>query len=341
MTRKQQIGSSQLLWLLLAGRLSNCLLLPSDSLHALTVPDLIAVTLLNAGILLLLMIPTMLVLRRTQHSVVASRGMAVFFGGLMLFVLYLDLLQFADFARETVRSDFSVTLLTVALIVTGLTAALYGIQALGRTAAVVAVMGVGLLLLFCVLLIPHMRVLNMPPAVFGGFPTVWRQTLKELPRTAEIVAVGALHPYVNGKPFRAYGVFVGASGLLTLLVCVVTTAVLGDYAGMTAYPFYTAVSTVDVGIVGSTELPVVVLWLGTFFLRMALFGWLWLEQVQIIGGERMRLPAAGVAAALLIVLTVLAQRGTFAEQWPLVTVIYVAALLAVTLIFPLLRRRRA
>ena len=340
MTKKQQISTSQLFWLLLAGRLSHCLLLPSDSLHALTVPDLIAVTLLNALILLLLILPTVWVLRRTRQSLIGSRLSAVIYGVLMLFVVYLDLLQFTDFARQTARSDLSVTLMTAALIVTGLTAALYGIQALGRSALVVAVLGVTLLLTFCVLLIPQMRAVHLPPAVFGGFHPVWRQTLKELPRTAEIVAVGALYPYVNGKPFRAYAGFIGASGAVTLLVCIVTAAVLGDFAGLTAYPFYTAVSAAHIGIAESLELPVVVLWLGTFFIRMALFGWLFLEQAQTIFGERVRMPAALTAAVLLITVTVLTQRGTFAGQWGIITVLYGAALLTVTLIFPLCQRRR-
>ncbi len=341
MTKKQQISGSQLLWLLLAGRLSNCLLLPADSLHALSVPDLVATTALNALVLLLLMIPTALALRHTQKSILSSRVTAVIYAGLMLFVVYLDLLQFADFARQTVHSELSVPWMTVALIVTGITASLYGIQALGRTATVVAVIGVGLLLLFCVLLIPHMRSVNMPPAVFSGFGAVWRQTLKELPRTAEIVAVGALYPYVNGKPFRIYGGFIGASGLLTLLVCIVTTAVLGDYAGMTAYPFYAAVSVADVGVLGSAELPVVVLWLGTFFIRIALFGWLWLEQAQTIFGERAKLMAAGIAAAVWIAVTFWLQRRMFSAQWAVVTLLYGAALLTVTLIFPMVRRRHA
>ncbi len=339
MTHKEHISGTQLFCLLVAGRLSHCLLLPADSLHALTVPDLLAVTVLNAAILLLLMLPTAVILRKRTRPLLNGRASIAVYGIVLLFVLYLDILQFTDFARQTVRSDLSVTLMTVALVVTGLTAALYGIQALGRTALIASVTGIVLLLLFCVLLIPQMRAVYIPPAVFSGWPTVVRQTLKELPRTAEIVAVGALYPYVNGRPMRAYGWFVGATAVLTFLVCTVTSAVLGDYAGMTAYPFYSAVSAATVGVAGSPELPIIALWLSTFFVRMALFGWLWLEQAGRLFGGRARLPAAGVAAVVLIAVTVLVQREMFAGQWLTVTVLYAAALIWVSLVLPLVRRR--
>ncbi len=343
-----RISGTQLLWLLLAGRLSNCLLLPADSLHALTVPDLIAVTALNALVLLLLIVPTLLTLRggrgnpadcAASLSAGAGRAVAVSYLLLSLFVLYLDLLQFRDFADETVKADFSVTLLTVTLIAAGLAASLYGIQAIGRTAAVVAVTGIALLLVFGALLIPQVESVNFPPAVFSGWRTVLSQTVKELPRTAEIVAVGALYPVVNGRVGQSYVRFVGLTVVLTLFVCIVTTGVLGDFAGLTAYPFYTAVTAASGGVIERLDIFVVTLWLGTFFVRVALFGTVYLDHARRLFGDKARLPAAGAGAALLILLTVLTQY--LDGQWRVVTYVYwgVLALLCVGLPLLVYRRR--
>lgn len=348
MNEKVHISGTQFLWLLLAGRLSNCLLLPADSLHALTVPDLLMVTALNAGILLLLMLPTWLLLRHTEDNLTdlaAKRGCfgekAVCGGYLLLsvFVLFLDMLQFKNFAEHTVKPDFSVVLLCATLLAAGFAAALYGVQALARTAAVVAVVGVALLFIFSALLIPQMERVNLPPAQFSGLKAVLWQTVKELPRTAEIAAVGALYPVVRGKAGMSYAGFVGATAVLSLLVCMVTTAVLGDYAGMTAYPFYTAVTAAKVGTLERLDLPVVTLWLGTFFIRIALFATVFLQHAQRLFGERAGVPAAVLGAAAVFLLTALSQNGTFAGQWRVVTVVYWGVLAVFLLGLPLLVRK--
>ena len=339
------ISGTQLIWLLLAGRLSNCLLLPADSLHALTVPDLVVVTALNAALLLLLATPTLLLLRKNGGALGknAGRVIAGAYLPMSLFVLYLDLLQFRDFAQQTVHADFSVTLLTVALIVAGLAAALYGLEAIGRTAAVVAATGIGLLLLFGALLLPETKALHFPPAVFSGFPTVLRQTVKELPRTAEIVALGALYPYVNGKVGRSFSIFVELNATLTLFVCILTTGVLGDFAGMTAYPFYTAVSAASIGVFERLDIFVVALWLSTFFVRVALFGSVYLDHARRLFGDKARLPAAGAAAITLIAATVLTGTVGFVGQWQIVTYLYWGVLALFCLGLPILvhGRKRA
>ncbi len=334
-----RISGTQFVWLLLAGRLSNCLLLPADSLHALTVPDLIAVTVLNAAVLLLLIIPTLAVSQK-HKSALGEYPVVGAYLPVSLFVLYLDLLQFRDFAEQTVKADFSVTLLTVALIVAGIAAAVYGLEALSRTAAVVAVTGIALLLLFGALLIPETKLLNFPPAVFSGWQTVLGQTVKELPRTAEIIALGVLYPHINGKVGKSFCVFVGLTAVLTLFVCLVTTGVLGDFAGMTAYPFYTAVSTAGLGVFERLDLLVVVLWLGTFFVRVALFGMVFLDAACRWFGDKARFPAAGAAAGILAVATILTRAVGFNGQWQIITYVYWGVLAFCSLGLPLYRRMR-
>ncbi len=337
MTAQNRISGTQFLWLLLAGRLSSCLLLPSDSLHALTVPDLVAVTVLNALFLLLLILPTVLLMRSgTCSNRIVSSGYLL----LSLFVLYLDMLQFREFADETVKADFSVTLLTVTLIVVGFAAALYGVQALGRTASVVAVTGIALLLLFGALLIPRMEAVNFPPAVFGGWRAVLAQTVKELPRTAEIVAVGALYPSINGKVGKTFLVFVGLNAVLTLFVCIVTTGVLGDFAGLTAYPFYTAVTAARVGVLERLDLLVVVLWLGTFFVRVSLFGHVYLDHARRLFGKKARIPSAALGALALIVLMVFTRTLGYSGQWQLVTYLYWGALALFCIGLPMVNGRK-
>ena len=335
------ISGRQFFCLLLAGRLSNCLLLPADSVHALSVPDLIGVTVGNAVLLFLLIIPTAWALRRgdkalTDCAISCSPfwGKIVGFGYVLasLFILYLDMLQFKKFAAGTVHAEFSVTLLITLVGLAGFLAAFYGIQALGRTAAILAVGGAAVLLLLGALVFPRIKLLHFPPAVWNGFSTVTGQILKELPRTAEIVAVGALYPCVKGKVLKSYTGFLVAVAALTLFVCLVTTGVLGDYAGMTAYPFYTAVVA---GVARfSPDLLVVVLWLGTFFARVALFGAVYLDHIRRLFGNRAGLPAIGIGTVVLVAAVLLSQRAP-AQLWQIVTIAYGAVLAVFCIGIPL------
>ncbi len=322
------ISAGQFFCILLAGRLSNCLLLPSDSVHALSVPDLIGVTLGNAVLLFFLILPTAWTLRHGDKTLTECVtacsplwGKVVGFAYVLasLFILYLDMLQFERFAGGTVHAEFSVPLLIVLVSLAGFLAAFYGIQALGRTAAILTVVGVVTLVLLGALVFPRMKLLHFPPAVWSGFPTMMRQILKELPRTAEIVAVGALYPCVKGKILKSYTGFITATAALTLFVCLVTTGVLGDYAGMTEYPFYTAVIAGTMHF--SPDLLVVVLWLGTFFARVALFGAVYLDHIHRLFGNRAGLPAIGIGTAVLVAAVLVSQMAPVG-LWKIVTVVY-------------------
>lgn len=326
-----RISASQFFWLLFAGRLSNCLLLPSESLHALSVPDLLAVTALNALVLLVVWLPTRWAYR--HGGVHFSMPVRVGYALLALFVLYLDVLQFGSFAARTVKTEFSVDLLTAALVVVGLLGAMYGLEVIGRAATVIAAVGLLILFTFVLLLLPHMQSLCFPPATFSGFANVLSHTVRELPRTAEVAILVVLYPSVKEKTGRAYGWFIGMTAVLTLSVCVVTTGVLGAYAGETAYPFYTAVTAASPYV----ELAAAVLWLGTFFVRVVLFGTVYLEQIRRLLGERACWPAVGLGAAALIGMVLVSENG---GPWRWLTYLYIGALVLFAVAVPLMARKR-
>ncbi len=326
-----RISASQFFWLLFAGRISSCLLLPSESLHALSVPDLLAVTALNAAVLLLVWLPTRWAYRQGKLSL--GKPVRVGYGLLALFVIYLDLLQFGSFAQRTVKAEFSVELLTAALAVVGLLGAVYGLEAIGRAATVIAAVGLVTLLVFVAILLPQMHRICFPPATFSGVSNIALHTVRELPRTAEVAVLAVLYPSVTGKVGRAYGWFVGLTAALTLLICLVTTGVLGNYAGIVAYPFYTAVTAASPYV----ELAVAVLWLGTVFVRVTLFGTVYLEQIRRLFGERACWPAVGGGAVALTGAVWLSKNG---GPWQLLTYLYSGALVLFAVVVPLLAQKR-
>lgn len=351
MNKVSRISAAQLTVLLLASRLSNCLLLTPESTGHLNVTDRLLATALSGVLLLLLFVPTLLLLRRSSHGVIGcaytcSRvlGRAVCVGYLLLclFILCLDIVQFYDFAEKVMKSDFSVPALTVALIVVAFLASFYGIQALGRSSILVAVFSVICLLVFSLSLLPEMRLMHFPPVAGSGVWTVVRAAVTELPRTAETVAIGLLYPYVSGSRTRALAAFSGLTSLLTALVSVTALGVLGDFAMQTAYPYYAAVTAAQVGVFQRMDILITAVWLSTFFVRLTLFCTLFTDIARRLFGKKARLPSAAVGTVLLSVFTLLIRS---AQDWEFITVIYWGVLGVFCLLLPavlgLWKRRKA
>ncbi len=352
MKHKDTISVWQFVLLLLSARLSSDLLLPADSLHALSLPDVILVTLFNDVLLLLLLLPTCRVLRSVSEKkdlaecAKARFGERLINGGFLLLyalVLVLDMVQFTDFAEKTVKAEFSVVGLTVLVLAASLFASFYGIQALSRTATTVAAFSVGALLFFAVMLLPQMETLHFPPATVSEPMVLLRQAVRELPRTAEIAAIGILYPRVNGKVEKGCHWFVILHTLLSVLACVTATGVLGDFATLTAYPYYAAVSVVHLGVLPRMDLVITALWLGTFFVRFSLFFWLFIDRFRKLFGEKQKvLPALCIGAGVTLFLIGFKQ-GFFSTLWDEITIVYVSALILLCLVVPFVikfRRKR-
>lgn len=326
-----KIRASQLFWLLTAGRLSSCLLLTGEEWRTRGLWDVLPALLLNAVVLAAVWWPSHLAFRR--GAIPDKTVWRVGYGLLALFLLYVELLQFCAFAEATVTADFSVILLTAVLAVIGLLAAVYGLEAVARSATVIAVIGLAILVLFTVLLWPHVRALHFPVMSISK-TGVLSGALRELPRTAEVAVLGVLYPHVKGKAGQAYAWFVGVTTVLTAVVCIVTSGVLGDAAYTVAYPFYTAVTAE----LPYTELLAITVWLGTFFVRTALFGTVYTEQVRRLCGERAVWGAVGIAAIVLVAATSLT-RGNDGPWW-ILTAVYTAALVLFAVVLPLTATRK-
>lgn len=347
MKRKDTISVWQFVLLLLSARLSSDLLLPADSLHALSLPDVILVTVFNDFLLLLLLLPTCRVLKLAPGKDLAERqsrfGERLVNSGFLLLyglVLVLDMVQFTDFAEKTVKAEFSVVGLTLLVLAASLFASFYGIQALSRTATTVAAFSIGAILFFAAMLLPQMEILHFLPATVSEPSVLLRQAVRELPRTAEIAAIGVLYPRVNGKVEKGCHWFVILHTLFSVLACVTATGVLGDFASLNAYPYYAAVSVVHLGVLPRMDIVITALWLGTFFVRFSLFFWLFINRFRKLFGEKQKiLPALCIGAGVTFFLMGFEQ-GFFSALWEEITVLYVGALALLCLVVPFVMKIR-
>ncbi len=275
MNKASRISGVQMTVLLLASRLSGCLLLTNDAFGNMSIGSRLFAVGIGGLLLFLLCLPTLCLdgTLNTAYRLGRTAGRIVGSGYLLLcvFLLAVDVLQFHDFAEKVMNSNFSVPLLSVSLVVVAFLASLYGVAALARAALPVAAFTLVCLLVFGLALIPEMRTWYFPITTHGETAPVLRAAVAELPRTAEITVLGLLLPHTNGKKGRAVFGFAAATSAVTVVITLTALGVLGDFAQRTAYPYYTAAAAAQIGVFERMDILIVTVWLATFFVRMTLF----------------------------------------------------------------------
>lgn len=329
MNERPKISGGQLTALLFAGRMSGCLLLSSEGLAHFSVVDCLLSAALNGLLLFFLFLPTLRLLRTGETGTterVYARSKA---GGkitdaayllLCLFILLLDIVQFSDFALKTMHEGLSLWLLSVVFVVVCVVASGCGIQAIARASTPVALFAAACLIVFAVALIPQMHPFHFSPPQTEGLLLAMKKAVLDLPRTAEVAAIGLLYPYVNGSQMRSCIRFCGLTAVFSALAIVTAVGVLGGTAGMSAYPFYTAVSAARIGVLQRLDALVVAVWLGTFFVRFTLFVQLFLERLSNLFPKQ-RFGRVGLAL-ILIGAALWVQHSPYGGEWQIATAVY-------------------
>lgn len=314
MNNRQQISAGQLVAVLLTSRLAVSMTF-APTVHQLSHGGDFLISLVIQGLLLaLLYLPVWWFSRRSKGIstvdyclAVMGRGggaVAVLYALICLYVQVADLLRFSRFADTVLSPDMSRAVLIVALMATAGIAAFYGIQAIARSAAILAVFVTASILLAALALIPRMETVNFPPFLYDGLPPVLSGALEELPRSMELAAVGLLLPYVKGSMAKSWLWWCGGFTAVALVIQVSVVGVLGDFGELEAFPYYTAVTSLHVGVLQRLDIVATAVWIGALFLKTAFFGLLFVDCFQRVTGPKGRLPvaAAGSAAAVILAL---------------------------------------
>lgn len=347
-----KISGAQLTAVLLAARLSGCLLFTFEDTTSLSLQGCILSAAINGVFLVLLLLPTLFSLHRDNRRFwsptagrmpLVDKSVNATFLFVCVFLMAMDIVQFSDYALRTMRSDFSVLVLTVVLIAACLAASGYGIQAIARSSTVVAVFVIVALLVFTGALLPELRGVHFKPTSSFETTQIFKKALLDLPRTVEVLAVGWLYPHVTKNQGRSSVLFVGILTAVSVLVGAVSVGVLGDFAGMTPYPYYTAVSAAKAGILQRFDIVVTTVWMATFFMRFTLFSFLIRSTAKRAFGERAVLPTLITAFVVLSVVAYVIQQGSYGGEWRMVTLIYWGVLFVTAFVLPAfvwLERRR-
>ena len=287
------IDRGGLVRVLLVAYAADCLLLSGTDMPTPSLGNVLISALTRMGWLVVFWLPYYLFWHRTERSPAVA---VVAWVPLCWLLIYRDILRFHSLVGYTSTANLSATAVTVVLAVLCLSAAFYGMEAVTRTAGVVAVVGSVLIALLVVMLIPSMQVNCLSPWSEVRVADVWR----EIPGAASGAVMGALYPYVRDHRRRTYPLPVIAVGVVTTVVGVTVALVLGEFASMVPYPFYTAVSAVRIGGIGRVDLLTITTWISFCFVRITLFAVVLCDAVCRVCGDRARIPTLAAVAVTVL-----------------------------------------
>ena len=310
MNNQQQISVGQLVAILLTSRLAVAMTF-APTVHQLSHgTDFLLSILLQALLLALLLLPTWWFARRSEGistldyavAVMGKGGgaVAVFYGLACLYIQAADLIRFSRFAASTLSPGMSREMLCIVLMVTAGIAAFYGIQAIARSAAIIAVFVVATILLAALALLPRMELINFPPLLYDGGSPVLAGALEELPRSMELAVLGLLIPYVKGSLIKGSLWWIGIFTAVALVIQATVVGVLGDFGAMELFPYYTVLTTVQVSVIQRLDIVATAIWVGALFLKMAFFGMLFTDCFQRVTGQKWRMLIAATGAVITL-----------------------------------------
>ncbi len=311
MNSQKTVGAGQLLLFLTFARVTVSLTHHLNTArHVIGQADWLAALLLPA-VLAVLALPTAWLLRVGEGRTVCraarllGKGWGAVYAGayaLLFFVMaFAAVGRFSFFVTSTMQPDQSPWFFPALLLLPVCYAALKGLQAIMRAGAVLAVMGLVLVVFVLATLVPRMDLLNVYSPLYNGWGGLARSVAMVTANSGVGAVLLMVAPRVRGRWQRAYAGYALAAGVAVFGVAFTTLAVLGGFSGIQLFPFFTAAGVANVGELNNLSALYAAAWIWGVFVQAALYLELCWQCLSAFIPDRLRTAALVVLAALAAV----------------------------------------
>ena len=134
---------------------------------------------------------------------------------------------------------------------------------------------------------------------------------------------------------RHYFTWTVLAAVGVIVIQATSAGVLGDYGEMVLFPYYTAVTTAQIGVLQRVDILAAALWLTALFVKMAFFAMQYMSCVQRIGGERFKLLYALGGGLLVLIPGLLLGNSPLLEERAAIWGISVGIIAVMAVLLPL------
>lgn len=215
-----------------------------------------------------------------------SVGIAVIYGTYFLWVAVNTVSFFDTMSSNVFNPNLSVTVLSAVGILSVIYGACQGIQTLGRSSTIFALLiGIALIIL-TLTLIPKADFLNLEMLSAENIPDVAEMTFSAIAKNSCIPAMTLLLPLVDGNKKNVSVIWATMVYLSIGVITVLIIAVLGEYTFTQTFPVYTITAVASLGVTRRLDGIFMGIWLVGMFVKVSLFGCLFAMCVNKFFGKK-------------------------------------------------------
>lgn len=149
------------------------------------------------------------------------------------------------FAGTVIFPETDVDYMLIFVIIFCCYGAFLGVEALGRSSVLSAVLVIPAIIFILVALVSKVDLLNFTPVFYNGVMPVVKTAVDSVGQTVEYAIIAIALPRVNGKVKKGFFLWLIAQTLIMAVLFFFAMTVMGNYAGTQLFPFHTLASLAE------------------------------------------------------------------------------------------------
>lgn len=213
----------------------------------------------------------------------------------VIFVLYffyftvVTIARLDLFADTIVFPETNVDYMLIFAVILCCYGAYLGLEALGRSSVISAVLVVPALIFIMLTLVKKVDLLNLTPIFYNGVMSVVKVSVDAVGQTVEYGIVALMMPRVTGKYRKGYYIWLFSQVSLMALMFFFATTVMGNFASTQLFPFHTMASLAEFSMFTRLDAIFTGVWIMCAFIKAGLLIYLQAEILTTYFGKFKRI----------------------------------------------------
>ena len=220
-----------------------------------------------------------------DKSEVFAKIVAVVF---VLYFFYFTVVTIARldlFAGTIVFPETDVEYMLVFAVILCCYGAYLGLEALGRSSVISAVLVIPALIFIMLTLVKKVDLLNLTPIFYNGVMPVVKVSVDSVGQTVEYGIIALMAPRVTGKYRKGYYIFLFSQVALMAVMFFFACTVMGNFASTQLFPFHTMASLAEFSMFSRLDAIFTGVWIMCAFIKAGLLIFLQAEILSVYFGK--------------------------------------------------------
>ena len=209
-----------------------------------------------------------------------SKAISIFYVVAFFYFTMVTIARLDVFTGTVVFPETNMNFMIVFVIIFCCYGAYLGIEALGRSSVLSAVLVIPAIVFILLALVDKVDILNLSPVFYNGVSPVIKTAIDSVGQTIEYAIIAIALPNVTGKVTKGFFIWIFSQTLLMAVFFFFAGAVMGNFASTQLFPFHTLASLAEFAMFDRLDAIFTSVWIMCAFIKASLLIFL---QTDILG----------------------------------------------------------